>query len=82
MDLLVTSFYDLFCKQNSADNAEKSKQIKFGSLSLSVDPRVSMPRYPGSQCVPAGLLMMQNNLKLNSCSYNYTLTAACVSPHK
>ena len=27
-------------------------------------------------------LIMQNNLKLNSCGDNYSLTAGSVSPHK
>ena len=39
------------------------------------------PSYPGSQ-TDLRELMMQNNLKLNSCGYNYSLTAGSVSPHK
>ena len=35
-----------------------------------------LPRSRGKE------LMMQNNLKLNSCGYNYSLTAGSVSPHK
>ena len=76
MDLLVTLFYDLFCKQKYVDTImQREEQTnKPGKVDL-------CPRYPGSQA-DLKELMMQNNLKLNSCGYNYSLTAGSVSPHK
>ena len=72
MDLLVTLFYDLFCKQKYVDTIMQRRE-----------EQSNKPRYPrpGSQTDLKGL-MMQNNLKLNSCGYNYSLTAGTVSPHK